>query len=146
MKLGQKYYNYLFYHFPWQLLVIIIFVVSSISQQHLPAFTQKISDKILHFSAFGALGLLMVHSFKHSRNSVLQKYAGYWAVIFTSIYGIFDELHQILVPGRLCSFADWLADTIGALLLVLIFMYFLYHKNKQPARDEPGQKNDVSKM
>ena len=141
MNIRQKYSNYLLYHFPWQLLILTIFIVSSISQQHLPEFTEKISDKILHFSAFGMLGLLMVNSFKHSRNNILQNYAGSLAVIISSIYGIFDELHQKLVPGRMCSFTDWLADTTGALILVLIFMVFWYYRNKQSAREQPEQKN-----
>jgi VanZ family protein len=146
MNFKQKYCNYFLYHLPWHLLIIIIFLVSSISQQHLPEFTQKISDKILHFAAFGVLGLLMVRSFKHSRKNILQKYAVSLSVIFASIYGISDELHQLLVPGRFCSFGDWLADTTGALLLVLIFMYFWFKKNKRLAGDQLEQKSDVNKM
>ena len=142
MKSGQKYLNYLFYHLPWQLLMIAIFVVSSISQQHLPAFTEKISDKILHFSAFGLLGLLMVHSFKHSKSSFIQKHAGMLAVIFTSVYGITDELHQLLVPGRFCSIFDWLADTAGAIILVLIFLYHLYFRKRATGNGALARKNE----
>ncbi len=128
MKSKQKFYNYLYHHFPWQILMVTIFILSSISQQDLPKFTEKISDKLLHFIVFGLLGLLMVYSFKYSRNNFLQKNASCCALIFTSLYGILDELHQILIPGRFCSFGDWLADTLGALLLILIFSFYWYKK------------------
>jgi VanZ family protein len=38
------------------------------------------------------------------------------AAAISSVYGIIDEIHQSFVPYRDCSFWDWLADTIGALL------------------------------
>jgi len=136
MKFGKKYKNYLYYHFPWQMLLVIIFILSSISQQNLPDFTREVSDKILHFIVFGLLGFFMIHSFKNSYSQVIQKYAAGWAIIFTSGYGIVDELHQILVPGRSCSLGDWLADTAGALLAVTLFLVFRNYKNKHRVTDQ----------
>lgn len=37
-------------------------------------------------------------------------------VVFASLYGVTDEVHQIFVPGRFCDPLDWLVDTAGALL------------------------------
>jgi VanZ family protein len=36
------------------------------------------------------------------------------AVLFTSLYGISDEIHQAFVPFRDSNWLDWVADTIGA--------------------------------
>jgi len=121
--------------------MVVIFILSSIGQQDLPRFTEKISDKILHLLAFGIMGFLMVRSFKYSSNGFLNNYAAGLAFSFTSLYGILDELHQKLVPGRYCSFTDWLADTTGALLFILVFLFYWYLKNKRLARAHLAQKN-----
>ena len=40
--------------------------------------------------------------------------------IICTVYGLTDELHQYLVPGRSCELLDVLIDSIGALLGVAI--------------------------
>lgn len=47
------------------------------------------------------------------------------SVFFTSIYAVSDEIHQIFVEGRACRFSDWIIDTAGAILGIIIFC-FLY--------------------
>ena len=50
----------------------------------------------------------------------------YWALpgqiiaslSLTSLYGIFDELHQISIPGRSADPIDWMLDTLGALVFI----------------------------
>lgn len=38
------------------------------------------------------------------------------AVVLASLYAVTDEFHQSFVPGRMCDPADWLTDTLGAML------------------------------
>ncbi len=67
-------------------------------------------DKIVHATAFAVLaGLLYLATGK----PVL-------AVVLASAYGVFDELHQATVPGRRAEAWDWLADTAGAILAVVL--------------------------
>ena len=40
-------------------------------------------------------------------------------------YGVLDELHQMLVPGRSAELLDWIADTTGAACGVLITSFLL---------------------
>jgi VanZ family protein len=35
-------------------------------------------------------------------------------------YAVFDELHQIFIPGRSCQIKDMLIDSSGVLLAVLL--------------------------
>lgn len=38
------------------------------------------------------------------------------ACVLASLYGISDEIHQIFVPLRTCDPADWVVDTVAAIL------------------------------
>ena len=40
------------------------------------------------------------------------------AWLLTVLYGASDEFHQWFVPGRFCDFQDWLADGVGASLVI----------------------------
>ncbi len=68
---------------------------------------------LAHFSEYAALGFLctlfwLTYSLKRGR--VLC-----YAVSFSALYAVTDEIHQIFVPGRAAQFADFLVDTSGAL-------------------------------
>jgi VanZ family protein len=124
---NRKYYWR--YHFPWQVLMVIIFTLSSIGQEDMPGIVEKFSDKFLHFIVFGLLGVLLVRSFRTSRLSWLRMYAPGWGVFLSSLYGVLDELHQLMVPGRHSSMMDWLADTGGAALLIILYVLFTRKKS-----------------
>lgn len=44
------------------------------------------------------------------------------AILFTSLYAVTDEIHQIFVAGRSCQFKDWAIDTTGAIIGTAIFV------------------------
>jgi len=95
----------------WLPLVLysgVIFAVSSLSKPPTPP--GNFSDKTLHFGAFFVYGLLAHFAV---RNSIPRLSA--WLPFFLSaLFGASDELHQWFVPGRDCSFLDWLADLSGS--------------------------------
>lgn len=66
------------------------------------------ADKFAHAITFGILGALI--------------YLGtgrvWLSVLLASLYGISDELHQLVVPGRSTNGLDWLADTLGAVIAI----------------------------
>ena len=71
-------------------------------------------DKLVHFGVFGLLATLVVRSpgLRHA-----------WvAVLAVSLFGIGDEFRQSFTPGRFVEFADWVADTLGALTAVLAYV------------------------
>jgi len=49
--------NYIFYHMPWQILLLAIFVQSSIGNLNMIDFGFSFQDKLLHFLVFGVLAL-----------------------------------------------------------------------------------------
>lgn len=65
-------------------------------------------DKLVHACAFGLLAFVWyraIHSF-------------WMAWVITALYGLSDEIHQGFVPGRARDIEDWLADMVGAAVVV----------------------------
>ncbi len=126
----KKLINYFRYHFPWQFVMLVLFVLSGFSNKELPDLTFRIWDKLLHFLAFGFLGVLIYRSFIHCAWGFIRKHAIFFSVIITVLYGAFDEIHQYYVPGRDASYSDWIADAIGAIVFILMVRW-IYSFNKQ---------------
>jgi len=104
----------------WVILLILTSLPSGI------AVTVDVSDKVNHFGAYGLLSVLLFLTMNFQmKYPFLKKNANWLTVLIASSYGVLDELHQMLVPGRSCEFLDWLADISGSLLGVLIIQWLL---------------------
>ena len=91
--------------------------ISSQSIVQMPSFNY--ADKAIHFVCYAGLAFWMAFAYKAKQ--FVKKDMGI-PIILTSVYGIIDEIHQSFVPGRSCSVFDWIADTTGAFLGVLVFI------------------------
>jgi VanZ family protein len=116
--------KYLFYHFPWQLLLVAITIQSSFDTNNLIDLGFTFQDKFLHFMVFGFLAFLMARSFKISKFNLFNRYYHVMAILFTAFYGVLDEYHQYYVPGRFSTIGDWLADILGAIVFIVIYYYW----------------------
>jgi len=104
----------------WVILLILTSLPSGM------AVTVDVSDKVNHFGAYGLLSVLLFLTMNFQmKYPFLKKNANWLTVLIASSYGVLDELHQMLVPGRSCEFLDWLADFSGSLLGVLIIQWLL---------------------
>ena len=94
-----------------------IFYMSSQShpEEHLPLVTH-FSDKVLHVVEYAVLGALCYRALRVSRHDFWRRQAIPLAILFASMYGISDEIHQSFVPFREPSWLDWVADTIGGMV------------------------------
>ena len=86
-------------------------------------------DKILHFGGYGLLCLLFFYSLKNQNKSIkLREYPAEYALLFASLYGILDEIHQYFVPGRSADIYDAAADVSGALFVYVIIKIIVKRK------------------
>ncbi|GLH72898.1 hypothetical protein GETHLI_14000 [Geothrix limicola] len=77
-------------------------------------------DKAAHAMVFGLLAWLLDLAFQRNRPD-LPLYRRHLIVLaFVAFYGATDEWHQSFVPGRSCEFGDWVADTTGGALALLV--------------------------
>lgn len=100
----------------WSLVAIYlisIFVISSFST--LPAQLSKVNDKLIHFLEFFILALLLVLALIYSNIKYPYAIAIFIAICFAAL----DEFHQLFVLGRTASIFDFLADSSGALTILL---------------------------
>ena len=104
----------------WRALLIgyaaAIFTVSSFPLTNGgPLLPVPYGDKILHFAEFFLFGLIAAAG-SLGRRPVLT------ALLLTGFYAGTDEFHQIFVPARDASIADWGADFVGAIFAALILV------------------------
>jgi len=101
------------YRAPAVLYAILIFIVSAIPGQELPQLPFISFDKVVHTIEFGLLGILVFRAFRFPR-PVSKPYL---ATVFLCVgIAASDELHQLFVPGRYASMADFLCDAIGVIV------------------------------
>jgi VanZ family protein len=43
-----------------------------------------------------------------------------FTIIFSFVYGMADELHQLIIPGRSCELLDLISDFIGVIIGVIV--------------------------
>ncbi len=82
-------------------------------------------DKIAHFSLFGLLATAVLRTDRVWRRVA---WRGWIAIGAVSLFGITDEWHQSFTPGRSVEFADWIADTTGALLAVTLYLRWGWYR------------------
>ena len=86
-------------------------------------FLHFLVRKGAHLFSYFVLGILLVNAFRMS-GMVAGKYY-YLSLAICVIYGMTDELHQLLVPGRSGQVRDVLIDSVGALIGIFAYKIFL---------------------
>jgi len=74
-------------------------------------------DKLHHLGAYFIMGVLAWRFFNDYAQN--QKSMFMMSLVFCSLYGISDEIHQSYVPDRDADVFDWLADTLGAFIALI---------------------------
>jgi len=111
--------------------------LSSLPDFQAPDLFPKYSDKIVHLIEYGIWATLFLLMLKQEDriNKLLGAFAA--VLIFGTILGVFDEVHQSFISGRSMDKFDFLADMIGISIAIIIFR-ILY---KKPRYYVPERKN-----
>ena len=123
-------------------IAIVASIYSASSQSTLAAPDPGFSyDKIAHFLVFGLLATAVLR-IPQLRN---MNWRGVLiAAAIVSFYGVCDEFRQSLTPGRSVEFADWIADTAGALLASVLYLKWHWYRNvlEWPPKKKPAPKEE----
>jgi VanZ family protein len=121
LSLHHPFYRY---HLPVIVFAIGIFILSSIPKLNPPDLGFKIQDKFYHFLFYAVFGHLVARSFFFLEFSQrFHRHYLVFAIVFSVVYGLSDEMHQYYVPGRFCSLGDFVADGLGAVTGVFIYRF-----------------------
>lgn len=82
---------------------------------------------LAHFSEYVALGFFFFLFLSTFSQSIKKRAAIAAALCF--LYAIFDEIHQLFVPGRSFEVTDILTDTIGVLFAISLLSLFFRSRN-----------------
>lgn len=89
------------------------------SQEHIkqmPTFWN--ADKVVHFFCFAGFSFWVAFACN------IKSYKKVWLpTLIISLWAVTDEIHQSFTPGREPSALDWFADTAGAFLGAVVFVF-----------------------
>ena len=116
----KKYNNLLFYWLPVFIYCLLIYIQSS---WPLPISIPDIDfiDKAFHFIIYFVLGALFFRAMGNIYSESRISRRVLLAIIFSSLYGISDEIHQYFVPGRTADSYDAVADMLGSICGAFIY-------------------------
>lgn len=100
--------------------MIVYLSSQSYPSQHLPSFLYSMSDKLLHGLEYGVLGILLYRAFHQTTRTLASMSL---AILCAVGFGISDEIHQWFVPNRQIDIWDLLADTLGAVIFIVSWVF-----------------------
>ena len=121
------------YHLPAILWAAVILVLTSIPRLSLPDINVSLEDKVAHLTVYFVLAFLTLRAIVANFPEIQAKHVKL-VLLMTVSFAIFDELHQIPIPGRYGEWGDLLADVLGIVLAVLLYRLvfpLLVKKNKR---------------
>ena len=112
---------FFYYHLPMILYAGVIIAISSIPDLHPPKIRMIAFDKAAHFVEYALFAFLTFRSFSNWAWMNRMGRGCIFAALFLTMFAVFDESYQYLIPGRFASAYDVLADLGGALLVLAFF-------------------------
>jgi VanZ family protein len=112
---------------------VVIFGLSSIPGTALPELPAAQADKVVHGVVYLVLGLLCGRALR----ATTRLGAGHrvaLAGLLATVYGVTDELHQLLTPRRSCDWHDVVADAVGGLLGAAVAATLVARGPRQPEK------------
>lgn len=92
----------------------LIFLISSFEVEVPGVEHVPLRDKGIHFVEYGVLGWLCAAASSRTWPSASVWRTAAFAVFVSTLWGLSDEIHQALVPGRSSELADVFADLLGS--------------------------------
>lgn len=98
---------------------LLEFIANILKVSDIDSFINKYGQfirELAHFTEFFILGLLIcLNIYEYSNKNVILI-----TFVLTALYAISDELHQMFVEGRVCTFKDIVIDTLGGVTAGII--------------------------
>ena len=104
------------------IIAAVIFYLSSLSFK--PGVFSEYKTFSYHFLIFFFFSFFLLISIIKGKNKNLLLIT----ILIAIMYAVLDEFHQLFIPGRSCSFSDFLIDLAGILIASLIYSLVIYFR------------------
>ncbi len=110
-----------FVYIPLILYWCVLLILTSIPGSYSPNI--GVSDKIEHAGAYLVLAVLINLTYMFQRKiPELYKKPALFTFFTVFFYGLVDEIHQMVIPGRFADVRDLAADVIGGIAGILFVL------------------------
>ena len=99
----------------------LILGLSSIPGSALPLRGLLSHDQLLHFAEYAIFGLLLARAVRYWLAVPYQIL--YLTLVLVAAFAALDEAYQSLIPERISSVRDWLADLLGAMVAASAYLW-----------------------
>ncbi len=112
----------------WMALITGLSVMSAPALPKTPFFAP---DKLAHATIYAVFTWLILFGLQRRKRAKLSRRQIIISVVFAAFYGILMEFVQFaFVPGRYYEYGDMVANTLGALLGLSLFIPLLRRKGR----------------
>lgn len=108
------------------LLAIEIFYISSMPLNNIGPPSPKIVPIAYHFIVFTLFSFFLFMSLGNNCIEDISKGDIWFVYIFSILYAVSDELHQLFVPFRTCTYFDILIDFLGICFGIILYYIVIY--------------------
>lgn len=115
--------------------LILIHAGSAFSSEGIPFSLPYGLDKIAHLCEFAVMALLFWRPFHDWRPDWPEGKVAAWIFIIVALNGLFGEIHQAYVPGRVASASDLAADITGGAIAI---GWLLHREKRRVSEREPS--------
>ena len=111
--------KFLKYTLPVIIWMIFIFYISSLSHPPTPGPGVSYFGEFTHFTEYFILSLLLLRMFNvyKFKNGLLL------SILISILYGLTDEIHQLVVPYRAFEIKDLIIDSLGASVILIKLLF-----------------------
>lgn len=103
-----------------------IFYLSSLSEPPSAPASFPGVDKVAHGLLYAGLAATLSVGIRRSNDPARPSVQFWVPLLFASLYGLSDEVHQLFVPLRTFEWWDWAADSAGAGMAQLLLCFALW--------------------
>lgn len=123
--------KYLWVAILWAIIVLILSSISGKNFDKLPKIKIPHLDKMVHFTMYFVLAILLFKSIKQiSEQNLFNKYPYIFTLIICVLYGgIIEIMQEYIFTGRSMDLYDFIANSIGV-ALGLIFCFIFKRQNQ----------------
>lgn len=112
--------GFFLYVMPAVLYVGAVFYGGSMATAAMPEMTLISADKFLHAIAFGGMQLVLLRAIRFELPALALEKQNVISLVLASGVGALLEFYQMALPHRSAELLDWIADTLGALLVAAV--------------------------